>query len=80
MTIATHRAQPWSQGIVSSLNERLQTMKSSVVLYRKRRAVYRRTLAELCSLNDRELADVGIARWNVRRVAKEAANMEQANG
>lgn len=34
---------------------------------------YRRTLAELETLNDRELNDIGLSRWDIRRVAREAA-------
>ncbi|WP_081780776.1 DUF1127 domain-containing protein [Sulfitobacter noctilucicola] len=36
-------------------------------------AVYRRTRSELASLSDRSLADLGIARSNIRRMALEAA-------
>tara|TARA_R110002124_G_scaffold165007_3_gene332333 strand:- start:217 stop:459 length:243 start_codon:yes stop_codon:yes gene_type:complete len=80
MTIATLRSQTRAEGIVSVLNDRLQHAKAATKLYRKRRVVYRRTLAELCSLSDRELADVGIARCSVRRIARDTAEREQANG
>ncbi|NUH65957.1 DUF1127 domain-containing protein [Sulfitobacter sp. S0837] len=36
-----------------------------------RRAAYRRTLNELHALSDRELADIGLARCDIRRVAGE---------
>lgn len=39
-----------------------------------RRRVYRQTLAELAALSDRDLADLGIHRAQIRRVALEAAN------
>ncbi len=39
-----------------------------------RRRVYRRTLAELTALSDRDLADLGLFRADLRRVALEAAN------
>ncbi|QFQ86354.1 DUF1127 domain-containing protein [Paracoccus kondratievae] len=38
-----------------------------------RRAVYRQTLRELGELSDRELADLGLNRSNLRGVAYEAA-------
>ncbi|MGR3496652.1 DUF1127 domain-containing protein [Citreimonas sp.] len=38
-----------------------------------RRAVYRRTLNELYSLSDRDLADLGIHRSQVRSIAWQAA-------
>lgn len=39
-----------------------------------RRRVYRQTLTELSALSDRDLADLGIHRALIRRVALEAAN------
>ncbi len=39
-----------------------------------RRRVYRDTLHELSRLTDRDLADLGIPRSNIRRLAREAAN------
>lgn len=34
---------------------------------------YRRTLGELETLTDRELNDIGLSRWDIRRVARETA-------
>lgn len=34
--------------------------------------LYRKTLAELESLNDRELADLGISRLSIREIARES--------
>lgn len=39
----------------------------------ERRAVYARTVRELNSLSDRELADLGISRVSIRDVAAQAA-------
>lgn len=41
--------------------------------------IYRSTLEELQMLSDRELDDIGISRFDVRRVAREAADMEIAD-
>ena len=38
-----------------------------------RRSVYRQTVFELSSLNDKDLADIGISRCGIRQLAKEAA-------
>lgn len=38
-----------------------------------RRKVYTRTLKELAALSDRELADIGISRFDIRRIAAQAA-------
>lgn len=40
----------------------------------RRHRIYSRTLAELSALSDRELADLGLSRFDIRRVAREAAN------
>ena len=48
--------------------------------YRARRAIYRRTRAELAALSNRELADLGIPRCHIHRVALETAAMEMADG
>jgi uncharacterized protein YjiS (DUF1127 family) len=40
----------------------------------RRRRIYSRTQAELSALTDRELADLGISRFDIARVAREAAN------
>lgn len=37
-----------------------------------RRSAYRRTRAELAVLSDRELDDLGLSRWDIDRVAREA--------
>jgi uncharacterized protein YjiS (DUF1127 family) len=39
-----------------------------------RRRVYRQTVAELSALSDRDLADLGLHRALIRRVALDAAN------
>lgn len=39
-----------------------------------RRQVYRQTVNELLALSDRDLADLGIHRTQIKRIAIEAAN------
>jgi uncharacterized protein YjiS (DUF1127 family) len=36
---------------------------------------YRHTCDELEMLSDRELNDIGISRWDIRRIAREAAEL-----
>ncbi len=38
-----------------------------------RRAIYSRTLAELNALTDRDLADLGVSRYQIADLAREAA-------
>ena len=40
---------------------------------RERRAVYLKTLEELSSMTDRDLADINLSRVQIRDVAREAA-------
>ncbi len=56
-----------------SFAARLGEMKSHLTAAIKARRVYQRTFAELNGLSDRELADLGIARSNLRNIALEAA-------
>lgn len=42
---------------------------------RKQNAVYTRTLNELSALSNRELADIGLHRCEISRIAAEAAKM-----
>ena len=41
----------------------------------ERQTRYRATVLELESLSDRELMDIGISRWDIDRVAREAAEI-----
>ena len=55
-------------------NEMTQTIKfisSKLNSWRR----YRNSLRELYSLNDRELADLGIARWEIDEIARRSAGL-----
>ena len=43
---------------------------------RAKRAVFRRTLAELDSLNDRELAELNLSRFDIHSVARKHAGLD----
>ena len=45
---------------------------------REHNRIYRETLRELASLNDRDLADLGFHRGMLKRIAKDAANKKVA--
>lgn len=55
------------------LRDRLGAMVKSVAEALERRRMYNRTLRELRALSNRELADLGIHRSMITRVALEAA-------
>ena len=42
----------------------------------EKHAIYARTVNELSSLSDRELADIGVARSDIKAIAREAAGLE----
>ena len=48
---------------------------ASVRQWLRQRRVYSETLAELRDLSDRELDDIGIRRADLRRIAREAAEL-----
>lgn len=55
-----------------SLKTRLEAGLAALNAWRARRADYLQTVHELSSLDNRELADLGIARCDIPRVAREA--------
>lgn len=58
----------------SGLTARVSTAFNAARAYFARRAVYNETYSELSALSNRELADLGMSRSEIRRVAMEAAN------
>lgn len=56
------------------LNDRLTAALNALAKYRAQRRIYKATLNELSALSDRELADLGLARSEIRRIARSAAN------
>lgn len=61
------------RGAQGGLAERVSDFFAALAEARARRAVYRQTLRELKALSGRELADLGIPRSTITRVALEAA-------
>lgn len=53
--------------------DRLVMLKDAVLTAINQRSVYARTVAELNALTDRELADLGISRFSIADIAREAA-------
>ena len=72
MAYLTHSTHRPVQGI--SLWQRLSALRSTLSERAARERLYRSTIRELDGLSDRDLADLGIARGNVRSVAHEAAH------
>ncbi|MEO9822259.1 MAG: DUF1127 domain-containing protein [Paracoccaceae bacterium] len=55
--------------------ELFQALGAQLKDARARRVAYNRTYGELAGLTDRELADIGMSRCEIDRVAKQHANM-----
>jgi uncharacterized protein YjiS (DUF1127 family) len=53
---------------------RIDALRARFASWRARRALYERTLIELCVLSNAELADLGIHRCDIARVARMAAD------
>jgi uncharacterized protein YjiS (DUF1127 family) len=56
-----------------SFGERFAALVKSVQETAARRALYRRTIRELNLLSDRDLMDLGVSRWDIPALAREAA-------
>ena len=54
----------------------VSTLAAEAAARQAKRRVYKTTLNELSVLSNRELADLGIARCEIRRIATEAANAQ----
>jgi uncharacterized protein YjiS (DUF1127 family) len=54
----------------------VRDLRARFSAWRTRRAVYEQTWRELDSLSDPDLADLGIARSDIGRVARQAADMQ----
>ena len=61
------------EGIIGRMTKEIHRLLQEA---RIRRRSYNRTVFELSCCDDRELADLGIARFDIRRLAKEAAALK----
>jgi len=53
---------------------RIAAFFDAITLKLRQRKVYRQSFNELCTLTDRDLADLGLSRGDFRRLAREAAD------
>ena len=54
----------------------VSTLSAAAAARQAKRRVYKTTLNELAALSNRDLADLGIARCEIRRIATEAASAQ----
>lgn len=62
-------------GLIDRVAARAAGLRNDFALFRERRRVAARVRAELYSLTDRELNDIGISRYNIDDIAREHAVM-----
>jgi uncharacterized protein YjiS (DUF1127 family) len=79
MPIATSLSNARPRAILEDLQNRFGALLLAAKTARARRRRYVSTLSELCALSDRELADLGIPRAHIRRLAIEESYMEHAD-
>ena len=58
-----------------AFSPRLHQLRTAFADWTEQRRVFRTTLSELSQLTDRDLADLGLYRADLRRVARDAAGM-----
>lgn len=72
MTGISAQAGGFGNPLFETLGARLTALRADLAARRERRALYNRTLAELGRLDTRELDDLGIARADIPRIARDA--------
>ena len=80
MPIATSLSNARPRAILEDLQNRFGALLLAAKAARAGRRRYVSTYSELSALSDRELADLGIPRAHIRRLALEESYMEHADG
>lgn len=73
-TTFEHTSVPLS-GISARVEHAFDVTVSPLRTYLRRRAAYRKIVRELSEYSDRNLADLGIARYDIDRLAREGAQL-----
>jgi len=76
MTMAISRSNARLQAVLDDLRSRFRHLLFVAQQANERRSIYRATVWELNSLTNRDLADLGISRSHIRRLALEASQQE----
>ena len=71
MSMVTSRGNIWMQTAFHTLQARYLHLRAIAKTNKARRQRFRTTFSELCALSNRELADLGIPRSHIRRLALE---------
>ena len=79
MSIAISRNNARLQAVLDDVRSRFKRFLSVAQEANERRSIYRATICELGRLSNRELADLGIPRSHIRRLAIEASQKGRTN-
>ena len=79
MPMVISRSNIWLQAAINTLHAYYLRQRVVAKQNKARRERFRRTYSELCSLSNRELADLGIPRSHIRRLALEEMAKEPTN-
>jgi len=61
-------------GVLDHLTQTVADLRQRLALFRYRRRAFDQTYSELSQLSDRELNDLGFARADIARIARESAD------
>ena len=61
-------------GFAARLERTLDAVTAPVAAYFRRRAVFNQIVNELSQMDDRNLADLGISRYDIGRIARDGSN------
>ena len=76
MTMVIFHSNARLPAVLGNLRSRFRHLLLVVQQANKRRSIYRTTVCELNSVTNRDLADLGISRSHIRRLALEASQKE----
>tara|TARA_R110002049_G_scaffold23781_6_gene84724 strand:+ start:115199 stop:115447 length:249 start_codon:yes stop_codon:yes gene_type:complete len=79
MTMTIAQSNNWLAASFDGMRKSAASLWATGKDRRARRAAFRRTSSELNALSDRELADIGICRAEIHRVAMDEYSKDQNN-
>jgi len=79
MQLTISHRNTWLQTVINTLKTRFLKLHEEAQKNKARRQRFRTTYTELCALSNRELADLGIPRCHIRRLALEEMAKEPTN-
>lgn len=76
MSMAISSTSSWLTAAMENIHSRYEHLLSAASEWNERRVRYNTTYMELSALSDRDLADIGIPRADIRRRALQELSME----